>query len=105
MTSLSAWDNGKKTSWGIKAGLNYSGVTGLNGIQDVDLRDNTGFNVGLAFKAKLPLFFAIQREPVPGCPIPVSMGHSITETFTSPLIYSGDPISTDSEYMRRYPLS
>ncbi len=62
MTSLSAWDNGKKTSWGIKAGLNYSGVTGLNGIQDVDLRDNTGFNVGLAFKAKLPLFFAIQPE-------------------------------------------
>lgn len=61
-TSMSAWDNGKKTSWGIKAGLNYSGVTGVDGISGVDLRDYTGFNVGVAFKAKLPLCFSIQPE-------------------------------------------
>lgn len=50
-------------SWGVKAGLNFTNMSGLNDFAKEDfLKTYTGFNVGAAFNLNLPLGFEIQPE-------------------------------------------
>jgi len=51
-----------KQTYIVKGGFNYSGVSGLQNVQNLDLGEYSGFNVGAAVKIDLPLAFSIQPE-------------------------------------------
>lgn len=45
-----------------KAGFNYTGVSGVGDVQNLDLKDYAGFNIGGGIQIDLPLSFSIQPE-------------------------------------------
>lgn len=53
------------SQFGIKGGLNFNSIKDINlkGVENYNIQNSTGFNVGILYKAKLPLTgIAIQPE-------------------------------------------
>lgn len=60
LSDLNAQD--KKFKFGVKGGFNYTGISGVGDLKNLNFRDYAGFNVGVAFFIKLPASFVLQPE-------------------------------------------